>query len=260
MKISIIMGVYNGVDRFEESINSILRQTYTNWEFIICDDNSNDESYEKLKKLYGNDEKFIIIRNEKNIGLAKTLNNCLNYATGEYIARMDDDDISYSTRFEEQVKFLENHKEISFVSSAIDVYDGDNIVSKRAVIPFPEKKDLIWNSPFVHPATMFRKEDLMKVGGYRVSKETKRGQDYDLFMRLYARGYKGANIEQPLFRYTVTSTDLNKRTFAARRGEMIIRYKGYKDMRIPFYDYVFVLKPLLAHLKLLLEKKIMKKR
>lgn len=94
-KISIIMGVHNGAHRFNEAIKSIVEQTYTNWEFVICDDGSSDGSYELLKKYEESDNRFKVIQNNGNKGLPYTLNHCLECCTGEYIARMDDDDYCY---------------------------------------------------------------------------------------------------------------------------------------------------------------------
>ncbi|COF20846.1 glycosyl transferase, group 2 family protein,putative [Streptococcus pneumoniae] len=255
MKISIIMGIHNGEKRFETAVQSIFNQTYDNWEFIICDDASTDKTFEKLQGLYGQDSRFILLKNEKNVGLSATLNRCIEASSGEFIARMDDDDICYPERFERQVDYLFHHPEIDFVSSSIDIFDGEVVVGTRISLDFPSKKDLIWNSPFVHPVTMFRRDALLEVGGYRVSPETVRGQDYDLFMRLYSREKKGGNILEPLFRYTIDQNTMKRRTFKARIGEMIIRYKGYRAMKVPFYNYVFIFKPLVAHLVTLVKRR-----
>lgn len=250
------MGVHNGANRFEESIESILNQTYTNWEFIICDDGSSDNSYDILKEKYGRDNRFHIIKNMGNKGLAASLNHCLEFCNGDYIARMDDDDISYPDRFEKQIKFLDEHEKISFVSSSVDLFDGNTVVGTRKLVPFPTKKNLVWNSPFVHPATMFRKDDLLKAGKYRVSEETIRGQDYDLFMRMYGMGFKGANLSDPVYRFTVDDNNLKRRTLKARFGEITIRRKGYKEMGVMPWAYPFIFKPLVAHIVMGVRNKI----
>lgn len=245
--ISVIMGIHNGKERCDMAINSILQQTYSNWVFIICDDGSTDGSYEYLKNKYGHNSKFRIIKNKRNIGLAATLNHCLKYSEGEVIARMDDDDISYSNRFERQLKFLKKHPEISFVSSSIDLFDGKKLVGQRILKRRPQKKDLIWNSPFVHPATMFRSKDLKEMNGYRIAPETIRGQDYDLFMRMYGRGFYGANLHTPVYRFTVDDNNLKRRTFKARLGEVKIRRYGYKAMGIMPLAAPMIIKPLIAY-------------
>lgn len=253
--ISIIMGIRNGGDRFINAVKSIEDQTYTNWEFIICDDGSTDDTYEKLLQYAQGKKNFKIIRNENNIGLAATLNHCLEYCNGEYIARMDDDDFSYSDRFEKQVEYLETHPEISFVSSSADIFDGEKIVRQRNLIPNPTKKNLVYGTPFIHPATMFRAEALFAVNGYRVCKDTVRGQDYDLFMRLYGAGYVGANLTDILFRYTEDRANFKRRTFKARIGEMRIRIHGYNAMKVMHWAFPFIFKPLVAWLFTLFKRR-----
>lgn len=245
--ISVIMGVYNGRSTLENAIKSILEQTCSDWEFIICDDASTDGSYEFLKNTYENDERFILIKNDSNLGLAATLNHCLEHCHGKFIARMDDDDICYSNRFQKQIDYLNTHPQISFVSSSIDLFDGEKKVGYRKLKENPTKIDLVWNSPFIHPATMFRAEDLKKVKGYRVAPETCRGQDYDLFMRMYGMGLKGANLIEPVYRFTVDENNFKRRTFKARIGEMKIRIKGYKAMKVTIWAFPFVIKPIIAY-------------
>lgn len=117
-KISVIMGIYNCESTLDEAIESILNQTFTDWEMIMCDDGSSDGTYIKAKeyeKKYPG--RFVVIRNEHNMGLNITLNNCLKLAKGEYIARMDGDDISLPQRFEKEVDILDNHPEFAIVST-----------------------------------------------------------------------------------------------------------------------------------------------
>lgn len=248
-KISVIMGVRNGGNRFVEAVKSIENQTYTNWEFIICDDGSTDDTYTKLLEYTRDKCNFKIIKNDINLGLAATLNHCIKYCNGKYIARMDDDDLSYVDRFKKQIEYLELHPEIAFVSSSADIYDGKEIVGKRNLLPNPTKKDLVYGSRFIHPATMFRADVLRAVGGYRVCKDTIRGQDYDLFMRLYGAGYYGGNVIEPLFRYTEDKANFKRRTFKARIGEMKIRAHGYKEMGVIYWAFPFIFKPIIAWVK-----------
>lgn len=253
--ISIIMGVRNGGNRFVEAVKSIENQTYTDWEFIICDDGSTDDTYKKLLQYAKGKENFKIIKNEKNLGLAATLNHCIEHCSGKYIARMDDDDFSYPDRFEKQVKYLEDNPDISFVSSSADIYDGKKITSQRILLPNPTKKDLVYGTRFIHPATMFKADVLKAVGGYRVCKDTVRGQDYDLFMRLYSAGYVGGNITTPLLRYTEDKANLKRRTFKARLSEIKIRAYGYRAMGVMHWAFPFLLKPLVAWVISLLKQK-----
>ena len=246
--ISILMGVHNGQHRLDAAIGSICQQTYPYWEFIICDDGSTDNSYARLLTYARQDARFVILRNTTCQGLAATLNHCLHYAKGNFIARMDDDDISYPQRFEKQLAFLQAHPQIGFVSSSVDIFDGTQITRFRRLKDFPTKYDLVWNSAFVHPATLFRADILRKAGGYRVAPETIRGQDYDLFMRLYGAGFYGANLQEAVYRYTINPASYAKRTFQARRGEAHIRKYGFKAMGVLWWAWPFVFKPFAAHL------------
>lgn len=248
-KISVVMGVFNGEERLELAINSIIEQTYTNWEFIICDDCSTDNSYEKLLEISKKDNRIKIIRNEKNIGLAASLNKCIDISSGDYIARMDDDDYSYPYRFEKQIEFLEKHSEFGFVSSAIDLFDGEKIISYQNIRKkIPEKSDFLWGSCFVHPATIFRKDSIMKVNCYRVSKETRRTEDYDLFMRMYSKGIIGYNFSERLLRYYINTDSMKKRKYIYRLDEAIVRYNGFKALGLLPKGIPYIFKPLLVGL------------
>lgn len=115
-RVSIIMGVYNGFGRMDRSIQSIINQTYKDWEFIICDDGSTDDTYMKLQEYAALDNRIVVLKNAHNSGLAQSLNNCLSVAKGEYVARMDDDDYSHSERLEKEVYFLNQHPEYAIVA------------------------------------------------------------------------------------------------------------------------------------------------
>lgn len=244
-KVTVIMGVLNAENRILESIKSIQNQTFKDWEFIICDDGSTDNTVSILKEIAVKDKRIIIIENEKNLGLATTLNNCIDLAQGDYIARMDDDDFSYEDRFQIQVDFLEKNIEYDFVSSAIDSYDGEKVISSKPLRCIrPKKEDFLWGNCFIHPATMFRTSKIKQVMGYRVAKETRRAEDYDLFMRMYSNGMKGYNIETPLLRYYINPLAMKKRKYRYRIDEMIVRYKGFKLLGLLPKGSAYIVKPL----------------
>lgn len=249
-KISVIMGVYNGAASLDDAIESICGQTYENWEFIICDDCSKDNTVELLETWSKRDPRIKVITNETNLGLAATLNHCLKYASGEYIARMDDDDISYPERFQIQLEFLETHPEYEFVSSIVDCFDGNEVVRNRFLRKAePQKRDFLHGTQFVHPATIFRKRCLENVGGYWEDKITRRTEDYDLFMRLYAAGYKGYNIQKPLLRYTVNVRGMKQKSlYKYRIDEAKVRYKGFQKLGLLPEGFPYVIRPLIVGL------------
>src|SRR5690606_17112086 len=150
-KVSVIMGIYNCESTLNESLNSLLDQTFQEFEVIMCDDGSIDATYLIAQKFCENyPEKFFLIKNERNMGLNYTLNKCLNIAKGKYIARMDGDDISLPQRFEMQVDYLDNHPGIAIVSSPMVYFDESGAWGVGHPNPKPEKKDLILGTPFAH--------------------------------------------------------------------------------------------------------------
>lgn len=245
-KVSVLMGTYNHEDTLDGAIQSIIDQTFDDWELIICDDASTDGTYVKLQRWREKDKRIRILRHSHNRKLAYTLNHCLEQSRGTYIARMDDDDVSYPERLKKQVDFLDSHKEFDFVSSLVDCYDGHEIVRNRCYrVAEPEKKDFLKVSQFIHPAVMFRAGCLKQVHGYRVAQETERVEDYDLFMRLYAIGCRGYNIQEPLLRYRVNLSAMKgKRKYRYRINEAVVRWKGFKGLGLMPEGILYVVRPL----------------
>lgn len=247
--VSVIIACHNGEQYIDLCLESLVNQTYKDIEIVICDDCSTDNSWSCLNKWKEKHSNIVLLQNVENLFAAATRNKCIEAAKGEYIAIQDVDDISERNRIESLVNVLENEN-IDFVSTSASVFDNDpeQVVSILDLKKeYPQKRDFLFGLPFMHPATMFKKECLLSVGGYRVSKETRRGQDYDLFMRLYAKGYKGKNLSIPLYRFRVDKDNYKRRTFKARLGEIAIRKRGFKEMGLMPLGWLFVYKPLLAH-------------
>lgn len=244
--VSVIMGVYNAENRVSDCIESIINQTYKNWEFIICDDHSTDHTYQILEQYQKKDNRIKIIRNKKNMKLAASLNHCLKEAKGVYIARMDDDDLSIPERLEKQVVFLNDNPEYSVVGSNAQISDGKKIVGSRSCKENPTKADVLLGPPYIHPTIMIRKEVLDKLGGYTVASRTMRGQDWDLWFRFYAKGFKGYNIREELIIYHESPEDYKKRTFRTSLGYTRIAIYGYKLLKVSTWKYVFALKPIVS--------------
>lgn len=251
-KVSVIMGVYNckSEKMLCESVESIIKQSYTDWELIICNDGSSDQTGVILDRIRQMDNRIKIVSYTENRGLHYALNECLKIAGGEYIARQDDDDQSHISRFEKQVAFLEKNKKYALVGTIADVYDDQGIWGEYIVEERPEKESFFWNSPFMHPTVMVRAEAYKKCGGYRVAKETRRCEDYDLFMRMYAYGYKGYNIQEKLYNYRLVNDPKEKyRPMKYRIDEAKVRFKGYKEMNIlRGKAFAYVLKPIVIGL------------
>ncbi|MGU9099116.1 glycosyltransferase [Clostridium perfringens] len=245
--ISIIMGVYNCEDTLAESIDSIINQTFKNWELIICDDGSTDNTYNIAKKyldLY--DEKIILIKNNINRGLNYTLNKCLKLAKGKYIARMDGDDISLPNRLEKEIDILENRNDIDIVSCAMIHFDDNGDWKIGQVNKEPKEEDFIFGTQFCHAPCMVRKEAYLAVDGYSEDKKLIRVEDYHLWIKMYSKGFRGVNIEEPLYKMRDDKNAFKRRKFKYRLNESYVKYIAYRKLNIRKRYIFYVLKPILV--------------
>ena len=249
-EISVIMGVYNEKNHNQvvRALDSILMQTFSDFEFIICDDGSEEEEYWWLKKYSEKDQRIQIIRQDSNQGLAAALNTCLKKAQGKYIARMDADDIARKDRLEKEREFLDIHKEYALVGSNAALIDEQGTWWQRTLKANPKREDFLFTSPFIHPAIMMRKEVYDVLCGYSTEKYALRTEDYDLFMRMYAKGYRGANIQENLLCYREDRNAYGKRKYRYRINEMKVRYKGFKANGILKGNLFYVITPLVVGL------------
>ncbi len=214
--VSIIMPVYNGEKYLKEAIDSILYQTYTNFEFIIIDDCSTDQSV-KIISSY-TDSRIHFHQNNENLNLIKTLNLGLHVAKGDYIARMDQDDISMFDRIEKQVLFLEANKHVGLVGSAFELLHSHDIVGDRfgshkiiAYAPNDEKLrvQLIYNNIVSHPTAMFRKK-LIDEHNLHYELAYTHAEDYRLWTQI-AKFAKIANIDAVLLKYRVHAAQISEK-------------------------------------------------
>lgn len=248
-RISVIMATYNCEKTIRKSIDSVLSQTYKDFEFIICDDCSTDTTYDILKEYNRKyPDIFVILKNDKNSKLSFSLNRCLEVSRGEYIARMDGDDISLPERFEKQIKYLDAHPEMAVVGVEMLPFDENGTREPMLAKECPTPRDLIKGPCFFHATIMMRKTAYDAVGGYTVSKRTERAQDYDMWFRFFEKGLKGYNIQEGLYLVLEDRTAFKRRNFKSRCYEVQTRLIGYKKLHFPFYTYIYAFKPVLAAL------------
>lgn len=248
-EISVIMGVYNqfNKDILLEAVDSILKQSFEDFEFIIYDDGSHPEAAVLLEEVKNMDKRIILIGQEENHGLAFSLNACIDRASGKYIARMDADDISYPERLEKQKKFLEENPEYSWVGCNIEICDAKGVWGRRKMPERPNKSDYLKYSPYAHPTVMYRAEIFDTNQEYVTSKETLRCEDYEIFMRLREAGLRGANIQEYLFCYREDNESYKKRKIKYRINEAKCRYRNFKSLKILFpIGWIYVLRPIVA--------------
>lgn len=233
--VSVIMGVYNQYQKEQLicAVNSIRVQTFRDFEFIIYDDGSDTEPAEFLREAAESDDRIRLIREDKNNGLAYSLNRCISEARGKYIARMDADDISDPQRLQTEFDFLEANPEWSWVGCNAFVFSKTEIYGEMKRPEAPNQYDYLAFSPFIHPSVMFRSEALEKSGGYSTSRETLRCEDYDLFMRLYQRGMRGYNLQKALLYYRQGIEAYKKRSMKNRVREAKVRGTHFPKMDIP---------------------------
>lgn len=185
--VSVVMSVFNGARFLREAIESVLGQTFTDFEFIIIDDGSIDDTWRILTAYAAQDPRIVLIRNEKNQGIAYSVNRGLAQARGKYIARMDADDVTVPERLARQVQFLENHPEIGMVGSNLFYIDcSGNITPSRWSPPRLHhliKWRLCFKDPIANVTVMMRRDLVIQLNGYQAEYESF-AEDYDLWQRM----------------------------------------------------------------------------
>lgn len=255
--VSVLMAVYNGRAHLREAVESILNQTLRNFEFIIIDDGSRDGS-ERILAEYARKDKRIRLIRQKNRGLAKSLNRGIGIAKGEYVARMDADDIAMPERLEIQADYLTAHPLVALCGTYAEEIDGQGRILKTRhgnrgplIDPgaLPTRHEDIRNAilrynPFLHPTVMMRKEVVEKTGGYDESFSL--AQDYDLFIRIAGR-HRTANLPRKLLRYR-RSCNNPARTREQERMALRARLRGLRSPQYRLTESWKLAKPALMHL------------
>lgn len=252
MKVSVIMSIYNigDMDILKAAVNSILNQSFTNLEILICDDASTDDTYDTAKEMSFHDSRIVLLQNSVNIKAGCSRNRCIEIAHGDYIAIMDGDDISHPDRIAKQVEYLDSHPDIDFVGTRARYFehnprdcDGGYWFCSK-----PKKKDFLYTLPFLHPTLMFRREALEKVGGYSPRKLVTRCEDYDMLLRMYAAGLKGENIDEVLYYYRQNRVSYGKRKYRYRFNEAAVKWRGFYRCGLFPIGIAFAIKPLIVGL------------
>lgn len=260
-KVSMVLAVYNGGAKLRESIESIINQSFTDFEFVIVDDASTDTTAELLQEYAKKDSRIVVVTNTENLGLTKSLNKGIRASRGEYIARMDAGDTSEPSRFEKQVAFLDSHPKHGLVGTWAYVIDED---SKRVgVMKYPTehtllKKALIRYNPIVHSSIMMRKSVVEACGLYNESWTY--AQDYELYFRIVARSAI-ANLGEYLVSYRISPQSITRnknkeQTLFAVRARMKAIQGGHYSKAA----YWYLLKPFLGSLLSYNTKREIKKR
>ena len=212
--VSVILPVYNGEKHIYEAINSILCQSFTDFELIIINDASTDNTENIINSFH--DKRIKYIKNEFNLKISSTLNKAIELANGKYIARMDADDVSLSTRLEKQIKILDQNPDIDIVNIRYNLMseDGTNYRKyKYNISPDTDTlKYLIYIDTFIcHPGVMIRSE-LYKQFKYKTDKDTYNVEDCDLWIRMISNGAKCYTIKEALLNYRINNKSVTHTT------------------------------------------------
>lgn len=204
--ISVLMPAYNCSQYIGEAIESILNQTYDDFELIVLDDCSTDDTVEIVKGF--TDSRIIYHCNEKNLGLANNLNAGLKIAKGKYIARMDGDDISLPERFQTQIDFLESHPDIDLCSCGLKMFGHEQTVWVRESDPEAVKITMLFYSPVLHATSVWRRQSFEKHDLY-YNQHAFPAEDYDLWSRAIFH-CKLSNIPEVLYLYRIHGAQVTK--------------------------------------------------
>ncbi|MBE5837197.1 glycosyltransferase family 2 protein [Butyrivibrio sp.] len=231
-KVSVVMSTYNDSKYIREAVESILNQSFLDFEFIIIDDASTDGTPEIIKNY--NDSRIKLFVNESNLGLTKNLNKALKMASGCYIARMDGDDISYPQRLQEQVEYLDKHKDVYLLGTAVQNIGASDLRWKLPDDSEDLKVRMLLHPVFAHPSLMFRKELVEE--GIIYDESFRTAQDYDFVVRV-SKNHKIGRLQHVLLNYRVhdrqiSITSTNEQMDNASR----IRNRLLNDLDIKLSD------------------------
>lgn len=242
-RISVIMGIYNCADTLIEALESLEAQTYKRFKVILCDDGSKDNTLEVAQRWAECHGNYIVIKNEKNIKLAATLNHCLEYADTEYVARMDGDDISLPTRFEKEIEFLDSHPEFAFVSTPMSHFDENGIWRNATAIEYPKASDFRDCAPFCHAPCMVKKSAYDAVNWYTTGEKVERAEDYYLWYKMYKAGYLGYNLQEILYLMRDDQKAIARRTVKDKLRGVRMHWEILRGLNIK-YPYLTIAKSL----------------
>ena len=224
--VSILMPVYKTAPYLREAMDSILSQTFTDFELIILNDCSPDNADEILDTY--TDSRIVRYKGEKNVGLSNILNVGIGMAQGEYIARMDSDDLSMPDRLQIQLDFLEAHLDIDLVSAGMQLFGAKDEVWIREQNPEKVKIEALFHSPILHASSMWRRMRFEE-NGLKFRQEMVPSEDYDLWTRAMVKGLKLVNLRQVLYKYRIHQAQATTRIDLTAEKDRLVQQNYLQD-------------------------------
>lgn len=224
-KISVILPVYNTEKFINEAVQSILDQTFTDFELLILNDASTDNTLSVLNQF--TDPRIRIISNEQNLKVVKTLNKGLDLAKGEFIARMDADDISHPQRFEKQLNYFKSHPDVDFCGTWVQNFGSEDLIMRAAFTHDNIKARLLFLNPIFHPSIMFKKEGFTK-HDLRFDESFTNAEDYGLWAKAIDL-IKFANVPEVLLKYRIHAENVSVLKSSNQSVLDDIHYRVYKE-------------------------------
>jgi len=246
--LTVLMSVYNGEEYLDDAIESILNQTYEDFQFLISDDASTARSPRMLQEWANRDDRIRLMLNEHNQGLGAVLALGMRDAKTPLVARMDADDIAHPERLQRQVEYMKANPEVGVLGTfAIDIdEDGQIIKPRRFPVTHDEIRRLIWTAPVLHPTVMMRREEILAAGNY--DPELRKRQDYDLWFRCAAAGMRFSNLPEPLLKYRFTDDYYRRNDLEVAWLQAKIGWRGCRLTNAPWIAYIGVAVPFLRAL------------
>lgn len=245
-KVSVIMSVYNCEKFLKQAVDSILKQSYSDFELILIDDGSKDATAKMIESYASEDARIIPVYNQKNLGLTVNLNKAIRLSQGTYIARMDADDVALPQRFDKQIDYLDTHQDIDLVgSAAIDINEkGVELQLRKSPKTHKEIISLLPKAnPIIHSTVMFRKDRFAAIEFYNESYRTT--QDYEMWFRAAGKGLKFHNLEEVLLMYRMDNNYHKRKSLRYRLYDCKLRLQGFKHINLPVYKYYYALIPII---------------
>lgn len=224
--ISVILPVYNAEKYVCESIDSILNQTFKDFELIILNDGSTDRSAEIINQYLSLDSRIKIIHNKENIGLIATLNKGIDLAKGKFIARMDADDVSLPMRFQKQIEFLNQNNSIDIIGTSYEKFGNDNKTIHLTTNPKQIEIELLFHNPICHPSVMLRTKSIIEAN-LKFESDFIHNEDWAFWLAALSKGLKIANIPDVLLKYRCEGQNITVKNKHTIKDRFINLYSFY---------------------------------